>query len=113
MPNTRIRRRNNGHDRKQQHSHRPTLRSFEDDLFDIQNPETTQNRINSILNHLKSLVNNATTDNIVQSTKYKIQALVNRLNGNDISKALGKITQVLEKLTIQQKNTSNEPTPYK
>ena len=67
------------------------MRSFEDDVFNIQNPETTQNRINSILDHLESLVNNATTDNIVQSTKYRIQALVNRLNGNDISKTLGKI----------------------
>ena len=97
----------------QRHSHRPTLTSFEDDVFNIQNPETTQNRINNVLDRLESLVNNATIDNIGQSTEDRIQALANRLNGNDISKTLGKITEVLEKLTTQQENTSNEPTPDK
>ena len=89
------------------------MRSFEDNVFNIQNPETTQNRINSVLDRLESLFNNATIDNIGQSTKDRIQALANRLNGNDISKRLGKITKVLEKLTTQQENTSNEPTPHK
>ena len=89
------------------------MKSFEDDVFDVQNSETTQNRISSILDRVESLVNNATIDNIGHSTKDRIQALANRLNGNDISKTLGKITKVLEKLTTQQGSTSNEPTAHK
>ena len=89
------------------------MRSFEDDVFNIQNPETTQNRINSVLDRLESLVNNAKIDNIGQSTKDRIQDLANRLNGNDISKTLSKITEVFERLTTRQENTSNEPTPHK
>ena len=48
-----------------------------------------------------------------QSTKDTIQTPANRLNGNDISKTLDKITEVLKKLTIRQQNTSNEPTLQK
>jgi hypothetical protein len=91
--------------------HQPTLRSFENDVFNTQNPETTQTWINSALDHLENLVNNATIENINQSTKDRIQALANRLNGNDIGKTLGKITEVLEKLTTQG-NTPNETTPH-
>ena len=69
--------------------------------------------IRSVPDRLESLVNNATIDNIGQSTRDRIQALANRLNGNNISKTLGKITKVLEKLTTQQENASNEPTPHK
>ena len=105
-----------GHQRfrtMQRHSHRPNLRSFEDDGFNTQNPETTQNRINSALERLETLIDNATIENISQSTKHRIQALANRPNGNDISKTLRKITEVLENLTTQQENASNEPTLQK
>ena len=51
-------------------------------------------------------------ENVSQSMKDRIQALVNRLNSNDISRTLGKTTEVFEKLTTQQANTSNEPTPH-
>ena len=67
----------------QRHSHHLNLRSFEDDVFNTQNPDTTQNRINSALDRLETLVNDATIENISQSTKDRIQALANRLNGND------------------------------
>ena len=105
-----------GHQRfriTQGHSHHSHLRSFEDDVLNTEGPETTQNRINSALDRLETLVNNATIENISQSTKDRTQALTNRPNGNDISKTLGKITEVLEKLTTQQENTSNGPTPQK
>ena len=55
-------------------------------------------------------------EEVSQSAKDRIQALSNRLNGNDINKMLGKITEVLEKLTTQQESTQStttlkDPTP--
>ena len=97
----------------QRHSHHLNLRSFEVDVFNTQNPETTQNRINSALDRLETLTNNTAIENISQSTKDRIQALANSLNASDITKTLRKITEVLEELTTQQANTSNEPTLQK
>ncbi len=77
-------------------------------MFNTQNPETA---LNSTLDRLENLINNATIENVNQSTKDRIQALANRLNGNDISKTLGKVTEVLEKLTTQQESTLNTATP--
>ena len=48
-----------------------------------------------------------TIKNISQSAKDRIQALASRLNGNNINKTLGKITEVLEKLTTQQESTQS------
>ena len=50
-------------------------------------------------------------EEVSQSTKDRIQALLNRLNGNDINKMLGKITEVLEKLTTQQESMQSTTTP--
>ena len=55
-------------------------------------------------------------EEVSQSAKDRIQALSNRLNRNDINKMLGKITEVLEKLTTQQESTQStttlkDPTP--
>lgn len=96
-----------GHQRfrtTQRQSHRPTL-NFDEDVFNTQNTDKTVNGINGALDRLERLVNDATLENISQSVKDRIQALANRLNGNDINKTLGKITEVLEKLTAQQENT--------
>ena len=68
------------------HSHRPTLRSLHDDVFNTQNPDTTLNGINSTLNQFGSLLNNAALENVSKSTKDTFQALANRLNGNDMNK---------------------------
>ena len=94
------------------HSHRPTLRSFDDDGFNIQNPDTAINKINSTLNRFGSLLNNAAIKNVSKSAKDRIQASANRLNGHDINKTLGKITEALEMLTAQQdESTLNATTP--
>ena len=55
-------------------------------------------------------------EEVSQSVKDRIQALSNRLNRNDINKTLGKITEVLKKLTTQQESmqsttTLKDPTP--
>ena len=47
---------------------------------------------------------------VSQSAKDRVQALTNRLNSNDINRMLGKITEVLEKLTAQQESTQNRTT---
>ena len=77
----------------------------------MQNQDTVTNRINSALDRLESLINNVTIENISQSAKDRIQALANRLSGNDINKMLGKITEVLEKLTTQQESTQHATIP--
>ena len=82
------------------------MRSF-DDVFNMQNPETALNRINSPLQQC----NDRKRKPIHERQNPGIQALANRVNGNDISKTLGKFTKVLEKLTTQQENTSNVATP--
>ena len=69
--------------------HSPTqpptnLRLFGNDVFNTQNPETAQNRINRAVDRLEDLINNAAIDNVSQSAKDGTQALANRLNGNDI-----------------------------
>ena len=46
-----------------------------------------------------------------QSAKDRILVLLNRLNRNDINITLGKITEVLKKLTTQQENTQKTMTP--
>ena len=38
--------------------------------------------------------------------KDRIQVLANRLNGNDLIETLGKISEALEKLTIQQQEST-------
>ena len=87
-------------------NHPPPLR-FDEDIFNTQNQDTMTNRINSALDRLESLINDTTIENISQSTKDRIQALTNRLSGNDINKTLGKITEVLKKLTTQQESTQH------
>ena len=72
----------------------PNLRPFDDDLLNIQSPEAAQNRLNSTLDLLQSLINNETIENVSSSAVNKIQALANGLNGSNISKTLGKIVQV-------------------
>ena len=57
------------------------------------------------------MINNTQMEDISQSAKDRILALSNRLNGNDINKMLGKITEVLKKLTTQQENTWITTTP--
>ena len=93
------------------HSHRSTLRPFNDDIFNTHNPGTARNRLNSTLDRLESLINKAAIENVSQSAKDRMQALANRLNGNDVNKTLGKMAQALEKLTTQQENTPNATTP--
>ena len=90
--------------------HQPPAR-FNDDIFNTRNPDTVSNRINNTLERLESLINDTPLENISQSAKDRIQALSNRLNGNDINKTLGKITEVLEKLTTQQESTQNATAP--
>ena len=72
------------------HSHRPTLGSVDDVVFNTQNPDTALNRINSTLNRSGSLLNNVAIENVSKSTKDTFQALANRLNGNDMNKTPGK-----------------------
>ena len=79
-------------------SQQPPMR-FNDDVFNTQQPDNATNRINNILDRLENLINDTPVENVSQSAKDRIQALSNRLNGNDINKTLGKITEVLEKLT--------------
>ena len=83
------------------------MRSF-NDVFNTQISETALNRINSTLDRLENLINNQQRmiENVSQSTKDRIQALANRVN----SKTVGKITDVLEKLTTQQESTPNVAT---
>ena len=80
------------------HSHRPTLRSFDDDVFNTKNPDSALSKIKSNLDRLEGLINNAAIKNISQSAKDRTQALANRLNGNAMNKTLGEITEVLEKV---------------
>ena len=83
------------------HSHSPTLRLFDDDVFNTKNPDSALSKMNSNLDRLEGLINNAAIENVSQSPRDRIQALANRLNGNDMNQTLGEITDVLEKLTTQ------------
>lgn len=88
------------------------MRSFDDDVFITKNPDTALSRINSSLDRLQCLINDAVIDNISQSAKDRIQVLAKSLNGSDMNKTSGKITEVLEKLTTQQEeSTLNATTP--
>ena len=95
------------------HSHRPTLRSLDDNVFNTQNPDTALNKINSTLNRFGSLLNNLVFENVSKSAKDRIQALANRLNGNDMNKTPRKITAALEMLTTQQEESTLNATTLK
>ena len=71
----------------------PNLKSFDDDVFDTQSPDTSLSRINSTLDRLEIILNNTAIENISQSAKdgsrQSRTAEQQRYN-----KTLGKITQV-------------------
>ena len=77
------------------------MRSFDDDVFNTKNLGSTLSKMNSNLNRLEGLINNAAIENVSQSPRDRIEALANRVNGNNMNKMLGEITEVLEKLTTQ------------
>ena len=47
----------------------PNLKSFDDDVFDTQSPDTSLSRINSTLDRLEIILNNTAIENISQSAE--------------------------------------------